>query len=101
MQQIARSATPLIGQKTEEIKKIQIFIDELNALLDGSYACLKRVFFPTVWKIGFGLQGWTDEQVQYLLFAIEEGRNEPLIKQIDPALDIFRDPDIGFYSHLG
>lgn len=101
LEQIARKATPLIGQKSEEVKRIQIFIDELNGLLDGSYACLKRAFFPGVWKIGFGLQGWTDKHIQYLLFAIEEGRNEPLIKQIDPGFDIFRDADIGFYSHYG
>ncbi len=102
LQQIARKATPLIGQKSEEVKKIQIFIDELNGLLDGSYACLKRGFFPGVWKIGLGLQGWSDECVQYLLFAIEEGRNEPLIKQIEAGLDILQiDPDIGFYSYFG
>ena len=101
LEEIARRATPLIGQKSDEVRKIQIFIDELNTLLDHSYSCLKRTFFPGVWKIGFGLQGWTEERIQYLLFSIEEGRNDPLIKQIEPGLDIFKDPDIGFYSHYG
>lgn len=44
MQQIAHTATPLIGKKSEEIRKIQIFIDELNGLLDRSCDCLKRSF---------------------------------------------------------
>lgn len=101
LQQIAHTATPLVGKKSEEIRKIQIFIDELNGLLDRSYACLKRSFFPGVWKVGFGLQEWTDERVQYLLFAIEQGRNDPLIKQIDPGMNIFRDADIGSYSYCG
>lgn len=101
LQEIANKATPLIGHKSPEIGKIQIFLDELNRLLDGSYGCLKRAFFPGVWKIGFAVQHWTDQRVQYRLFSIEEGKNDPLIKQIDPALDMFSNPDVGFYSYLG
>jgi uncharacterized protein DUF4365 len=101
LQQIASKATPLVGHKSQEIGKIQIFLDELNGLLDGSYGCLKRAFFPGVWKIGFAVQNWTDPRIQYRLFSIEEGKNDPLIKQIDPSLDMFSNPDVGFYSYLG
>lgn len=101
LQEIANKATPLIGHKSPEIGKIQIFLDELNRLLDGTYGCVKRPFFPGVWKIGFAIQNWTDQRVQYRLFSIEEGKNDPLIKQIDPALDLFSNPDVGFYSYLG
>ena len=100
MQEIANKATPLIGHKSAEIVKIQIFLDELNRLLDGSYGCVKRSFFPGIWKIGFAVQHWTDQHVQYRLFSIEEGKNDPLIKQIDAALDMFSRPDVGFYSYL-
>jgi hypothetical protein len=101
LQQIASKATPLVGHKSQEIRKIQIFLDELNGLLDGSYGCLKRAFFPGVWKIGFAVQNWTDPRIQYRLFSIEEGKNDPLIKQIDPSLDMFSNPDVGFYSYIG
>jgi Domain of unknown function (DUF4365) len=101
LQEIADKATPLIGYSSQEIRQIQIFLDELNRLLDGSYGCIKRSFFPGVWKIGFAVQNWTDQRIQYRLFSIDEGKNDPLIKQIDPALGMFSNPDIGVYSYLG
>jgi hypothetical protein len=101
LQQIANRATPLIGHQSQEIGTIQVFLDELNRLLDGSYGCLKRAFFPGVWKIGFAVQNWTNDNVQYRLFGIAEGTNDPLIKQISLDLDMSSSPEIGFYSYRG
>jgi hypothetical protein len=50
LKEIARIATPLIGQKSKEIGQIQIFIDELNGLLDRDFICLKRASFPGVYS---------------------------------------------------
>jgi hypothetical protein len=47
------------------------------------------------------VQHWTPKWAQYALFAIEHGRNEPLIKQIDPKVDIFSDPHLGFFASCG
>lgn len=87
--------------RSEEVTKIQEFLDELNGLLDGEYACVKHIRFPCVWKIGFGLSFWSKDSIAYWLYAIEKGENKPLISDIPPGTDMFAFPNTGFLGHHG
>ncbi|MCK4304894.1 MAG: DUF4365 domain-containing protein [Candidatus Eisenbacteria sp.] len=101
LQRIATVATPIAGERSDTIARIQSYIDELNILLDRDFTYLKRYLFPGIWKIGFGLQRWDESHIKYVLYSVEEGRNDPLIKQIPENFPILRGEDTSFYAHYG
>ena len=101
LRSLSANVTALPPTKSEEVGKIQDFLDELNGLLDGDYSCVKRIKFPKVWKIGFGLSDWTKDSISYYLFAVEKGENKPLISSPSQGMDVFSFPDSSVYGHYG
>ncbi|MCG2726883.1 MAG: DUF4365 domain-containing protein [Elusimicrobia bacterium] len=101
LRSLASNVTSLPSTRSEEVGKIQEFLDELNGLLDGDYACVKRIKFPGMWKIGFGLSNWTKDSISYSLFAVEKGENKPLICRLGSNFNIFSQSNIGMYGYYG
>jgi len=100
LRSLSANITALPPSRSSEVEKIQEFLDELNGLLDGDYECIKRIKFPAVWKIGFGLSSWSDDAITYWLYSIDKGENKPLISAVTPGGEM-RFPDHGFYGHYG
>lgn len=100
LRSLSANVTALPPSSAYEVEKIQEFVDELNGLLDGDYACIKRIKFPTVWKLGFGLSSWSSDSIGYWLYSINKGENKPLISTVKPGGVLFS-PDRGFYGHFG
>lgn len=69
-----------IAQDT--IKVLQIFLDQLNGLLDHEFKAVKAIIYPDYWKIGLALIKYNTDNSTFYLFPLPYGSNEPLIKQI-------------------
>jgi len=100
LRSLSANIAALPPSRSSEVGKIQEFLDELNGLLDGDYSCVKRVKFPAVWKIGFGLSSWTTDTITYWLYSIDKGENKPMISSAVTSGDMSF-PDHGFYGHYG
>lgn len=100
LRSLSANVKELPACRSVETAKIQEYLDELNGLLDRDYECIKRLKFPAVWKIGFGLSSWSEDSITYWLYSINKGENKPLISA-SPEVDPFCLPESGFYGHYG
>ncbi|MFX1296068.1 MAG: hypothetical protein ACFFD2_14615, partial [Promethearchaeota archaeon] len=68
-----------------EIRKIHLFLDEINNLLDTQFPVIKEKFFPNIWKIGIKISKTEqDDRLRYSFNPISWDVNEILIKEISP-----------------
>lgn len=102
LEEVSKHVSPLKGLDKKSIAILQVFIDELNRLLDSEYSVVKRIFFKDIWKIGIAIHSYTDERISYSLFSIKTGHSDSLIKYIDlSAAKIFKNGPYGFMSFWG
>lgn len=102
LEEIGKNSNPLIGREGKDIGYFQLFVDELNKLLERDYSIVKRTFFPDIWKIGIALDYYDDKSICYSLFSIKKGYNDALIKQMDVSkFNIFRPGPHTIFSYWG
>ena len=71
-----------VGKVSEDFKEIHIFLDYYNGLLDREFNLVKQIMYPGYWKIGIGLNKYTNSELAYILFPISLLENDVLIKEI-------------------
>ena len=102
LEEVSKYISPLRGLDNKSVAVLQLFIDELNRLLDSEYTIVKRIFFKDIWKIGIAIHSFTDEKISYSLFSIRTGHTDSLIKSIDlSTAEIFKNGPYGFMSFWG
>jgi hypothetical protein len=85
-EKLRANSNPIVGVTNKDFIDIQIFLDELNGLLDGKFSIVKRAFFPTSWKTGFAYYSYKENSVDFSLYPIPYGKNDVLIKEMDEKL---------------
>jgi len=68
---------------SEDIIRIQKFIDRFNYLLDNDFYFLKRFYYPQMWKMGIAIGDFTDTSLSYALYKLPLGEIDLIIKRID------------------
>lgn len=84
--------------KPSEIQLLQNFSDEYNRALDITFAYIKKVLFPNVWKRGIAIYEFTDNSLEYSLFNIKNGELLATIVQMPPKSIFELDPGHDFAS---
>jgi len=77
--------------------KIHEFLDELNSLLDGPFAVVKRRFYPGCWKVGFAYRDFSSRSIVYTLYPIRPDENDAQIKAIDTSENLYTIPGVRAY----
>ncbi len=83
----------LSGVSSEKIAYFQIFVDEINSLLDCSFSALKSLLFPLAWKIGVAIHEDSIATNSYSLFLIPQGLAHPMVIKEDKAPSLWNDTD--------
>ncbi|MGD0159631.1 MAG: DUF4365 domain-containing protein [Candidatus Bathyarchaeia archaeon] len=83
---LLEKTNPVVGVERREFAEIQVFLDCLNRYLDGRYSIVKKVFYPTAWKLGLAYFSYKENSVRYALYPIPYGKNDVLIKEVDEGL---------------
>ena len=58
-------ASNLIGVHKPEFLKLHMFLDEYNRLLDHDLSIVKKVYYPTTWKLGIAYAAYTATALSY------------------------------------
>lgn len=80
---LKKLTNPALGNKSDDIKEIQFFIDTYNSLLDKEFSLIKSIYFRNCWKFGFAYEKYEENHVTYSLYPIEFGVNDVQIKMVD------------------
>jgi len=86
---LKRSTLSTAGASSPGFPKIHEFLDELNSLLDGRFAVVKRRFYPGCWKVGLAYRDFSPTSVTYVLYPIRSEENQAQIKTINAAQNLF------------
>ena len=78
---LSKRSNPALGIDKEAFRDIHFFLDEINTLLDGNFSIVKRVFYPTAWKVGLAYYEYEDNSISYTLYPIPFSRNDVQIKE--------------------
>src|SRR5450755_1120354 len=78
-------ASNLIGVNKPEFLKLHMFLDEYNRLLDHDLSIVKKVYYPTAWKLGIAYAEYTPTTLSYFLYPIQLTANDVVIKKLNPA----------------
>lgn len=72
--------------KRSEFRSINLFVDELNYLLNNDFRVVKQLFIKDFWKFGIVTFGEiTDSRIAYSLFQIELDENVSPIRPLDQS----------------
>jgi hypothetical protein len=85
---LSKAATLTITKADPSFGSMHAFLDEMNALLDGSFSLVKRRFYPTAWKIGLAYRDFTPDSLIYALYPIRPEENDVQIKRIDATINL-------------
>lgn len=80
---LKKLTNPALGNKSENIKEIQFFLDTYNSLLDKEFSVIKFIYFRDCWKFGFAYEKYEKNYVTYSLYPIEFGVNDVQIKIVN------------------
>lgn len=83
---LSRRANSALGVEKEDFGNLHVFLDELNAMLDGDFSIVKKIFYPDAWKIGLAYSRYEDSNISYTLYPIPFGKNDVQIKEMDATL---------------
>lgn len=64
---------------SSDISVIQLFLDQINSLLDHDFLTVKRILLPDTCKIGLGVLDSNDRQISYQVYKLNDGQAGPLI----------------------
>ncbi len=64
---------------SRDISTIQLFLDQINSLLDHDFLTVKRILLPDMWKIGLGVFDNNQNQISYQLYKLNNAQAGPLI----------------------
>ena len=76
----------LIGVHKPEFLKLHVFLDEYNRLLDHDLSIVKKVYYPTAWKLGIAYAAYTPTVLSYFLYPIQPTANDGAIKKLNPEI---------------
>lgn len=83
---LSKRSKPALGVDRKDFRDIHLFLDEINTLLDGKFSIVKKIFYPTTWKVGLAYYRYEDDSVSYSLYPIPASRNDVQIKEGDDLL---------------
>lgn len=93
--------TPALGRTDNKFVKIHYFLDDLNSLLDGKFTIIKRIFYPSAWKIGLAYYQYKNNELAYTLYPVPSNKNDVQIKKVDKSLhDRIQKEGLGFVKHF-
>jgi hypothetical protein len=99
-EELSKASNPALGVDKRSFRDIHIFLDKLNALLDGRFSMVKEIFYPHAWKVGLAYYEYTDNSLSYSLYPTPYTRNDVQIKEIDAFLrKQLRSKGLGFTGH--
>jgi hypothetical protein len=78
---LSKRLNPALGIDKKVFRDIHVFLDEINMLLDENFSIVKRIFYPTAWKVGLAYYGYEDNSLSYTLYPISFTRNDVQIKE--------------------
>src|SRR6266487_663250 len=79
-------ASNLVGVNKPEFLKLHVFLDEYNRLLDHDLNIVKKVYYPTAWKLGIAYAEYTPAVLSYFLYPIQPTANDGAIKKLNPEI---------------
>ena len=80
--ELSKKSNHILGIERKDFEEIHLFLDEFNALLDGDFFAVKKVFYPNSWKIGLAYYDYKDTNISYSLYPIPIWQNDVQIKEI-------------------
>lgn len=99
-EELSKRSNPSLGIRRKDFHEIHIFLDRINMLLDRDFSVVKRIFYPTAWKVGLAYYRYEDDCVSYTLYPIPFNKNDVQIKQVDATLrGQLRKEGLGFRGH--
>lgn len=99
--ELSKKSNLALDVDKKDFQDIHIFLDKINALLDGKFSIVKNRFYPTAWKIGLAYYRYEEDAVTYTLYPIPFSKNDVQIKEIDKNLrEELKDEGLGFTGHF-
>jgi hypothetical protein len=83
---LSEKANPALGIDRKGFQDIHVFLDEINTLLDGKFPIVKKIFYPSTWKVGLAYSKYEDNNISYTLYPIPLNKNDVQIKEVDDHL---------------
>lgn len=99
IKELSTKSNAILGIDRKEFQEIHLFLDEINALLDGDFFTIKNVFYPDAWKIGLAYYEYKDNIISYALYPIPIWRNDVQIKEISSPLRRQTMDQLGVTAH--
>lgn len=65
------------------ITELQVFLDQVNFVLERQFPGIREILYQKYWKIGIALASSSPESYSFALVPIPYGKNEVMIKQVD------------------
>jgi len=88
------------GEVNSEFITVHRYLDELNSQLDDNFSQIKRILYPSCWKIGLAYNEYSNTRITYILHSIPTDRNDVQIKKITAKNEaVLRDEGISFVGH--
>lgn len=69
---------------SHDIYIYQLYLDQINSLLDRDFLTVKKMLLPDTWKIGLGIVESNKRQIIYQVYKLNYGQAGPLICSIEP-----------------
>jgi len=78
---LSKESNAALGIDNNDFRDIHKFLDEINRLLDGNFSIVKKIFYPTAWKLGLAYYRYEDNSVSYTIYPISHTTNDVQIKE--------------------
>jgi len=82
---------PIHSIGSENLRKLNIFIDTINNSYDNEFRSIKEVLFSGFWKISIAYTDFDDDRISYAIIPIKYGDNNLLIREVGSITPLVRD----------